>query len=70
MTTTNPASAYLTPADVRRMLGVSKFTLIRWVQERVLPQPRRLTPRKLYWPAVEIEAVLDRAPRGDVADLL
>lgn len=51
-------------AEVCHRLGVSPYTLRRWRQAGLFPQPRRIGPRRLGWPAPQIEAWLSARPES------
>lgn len=50
---------YLTPAEVREKLRISKSTLARWVKERGFPAPVRLGPSSPRSDAAAVQRRVD-----------
>ena len=50
---------YLTPAEVREKLCISKSTLARWVKERGFPAPVRLGPSSPRFDAAAVQRWVD-----------
>jgi len=50
----------LTVREVMHIYGISYSTVWRWVREGKLPEPIRLTKRKLRWPIEKIEEHLQK----------
>jgi predicted DNA-binding transcriptional regulator AlpA len=49
----------LSPKDVVRVTGLSLSTIKRRVADGTFPQPMRLSPRRIGWPAREVKAWLE-----------
>jgi len=47
---------YFSAAELAKYFGVSQGTIWRWAKDGILPQPTRLTPKTVRWPASVIEA--------------
>ena len=45
--------------DVCERFGVTRKTIMRWVELEYLPPPRRIGPRRLYWKPGDIDKVLN-----------
>ena len=54
----------LTRAEVEKRCGVSRSTVYRWMRTGQFPEPVRVGPRAVRWPASEIEAYLESRPRA------
>ena len=66
----SPADNRLTilrPADLIRILGVSRPTLWRWRRDNVLPEPIQLASNSVGWRAVDIDRWLDERPKASAA---
>lgn len=50
----------LSARQLAERYGVSKASIYRWVQEGVIPPPRKLGPRVSRWDAAEIDAIATR----------
>jgi prophage regulatory protein len=62
-----PDERMLRPRDVCAATGLSYPTIWRRVKSRQFPQPRKLGPNMVGWPASEIFAWRDALPLSGVA---
>jgi prophage regulatory protein len=46
---------YFSAAELAKYFGLSQGTIWRWAKDGILPQPTRLTPKTVRWPASAIE---------------
>ncbi len=52
-------SKMLNAAEVAGMIGVSKYTVYEWARKGIIPT-LKIGPRKVFFPAMEIDKFLDR----------
>lgn len=53
---------YFSAAELAKYFGVSQGTIWRWAKDGILPQPTRLTPKTVRWPAAVVEAFEKATP--------
>ena len=55
--------------ELRQMLGgASLSTIYRWIFQRILPEPRRISPRYIGWRASDIEDFLNSHKNGGASN--
>lgn len=52
----------LTMAEVTEILGISHMTLYRWRKAGRFPEPVRVGPNSVRWPASVVEEWIDARP--------
>ena len=45
----------LRPADVMEMYGISRSTLNKWIQQKKIAEPNRMSKRFLWWRPEDID---------------
>ena len=67
MTVTNRRAADgLSDYEAARLLGISKRTLLRWVQSELVPAPvGRLAANRRAWTIAEVQAIMGADRKGD-----
>ena len=50
--------------EVEKICGLARSTIYRLMRQGDFPEPRRLGPRAVRWPAAEIEIWLAERPRA------
>jgi excisionase family DNA binding protein len=55
----------VSPSELAALLGVTKRTVWRWISEGRLPEPRRITPSVVRWPADQIENFIQEQHREE-----
>lgn len=60
--TNNPGNILLTLDEVLAITRVGRTQWLKGVKEKTYPQPVRLSPRKIFWRAVDIERLLQNPP--------
>ena len=54
----------MSSAEVAKLIGISKATLYRRMREGGFPRPLKFSSNLNRWDRAEIDAYLDRLPRG------
>lgn len=44
--------------DLAELFSVHQATIFRWIKQKRLPEPIRVSLRYCYWPASEIDAMI------------
>ena len=55
---------YLRVKDIQGMLGVSKSTIYRWMDERDFPTPIKFSAKAVRWRLDDIEKWITQQPNG------
>ncbi|ASG66812.1 AlpA family transcriptional regulator [Idiomarina piscisalsi] len=55
---------YLRVKDIQGMLGVSKSTIYRWMDERNFPTPIKFSAKAVRWRLDDIEKWITQQPNG------
>lgn len=67
MTATNRRAVGLSDYEAARLLGISKRTLLRWVQSELVPAPvGKLAANRRAWTIAEVHAINAAIERGTI----
>lgn len=64
MPATTTTDRILSPADVCKMLGITRSSLSRWRAEGEFPKPIRIGPNRVGWRSSTISDWLDSRPEA------
>src|SRR6516162_9221136 len=61
--TMHQGSEWLTPTELGQLLGVTRRTIFRWIEDGCLPEPQRWNPRVVKWRKDDLADILQHGPK-------